>query len=427
MTPPPAPAPAPMMADAPKFPTMAGPFLKINDIFSFRPGILLQLWAVGAQDSLKKANGDSGEFAKQIYMRRARAFLAGQVGKDVTWTVLWESSNIGQAAVNTDGATVTKGYTTPGLGAGVTFGIQDAYLDYRLNPNISIQAGLFLPPFTRNILQSTATYWAIDIGAVSATNIGVLQTNTLRDTGVELKVNALENRFEARAMVSQGVKLFDAAGRAPGKNDPRFTGFLQYNFFDGDTGYVFNGQYFGKKKIAGIALGGDYQDLVGANPYFATSATLFAAIPIHGADPKGGDEFGGQFEYLHFHGGRGVPPTVNAAGVAFGNPNGGGQPANLGKRNAVLAELGYYNKAAKLSVFGKFEGVFLDVPENPLGNIGQTNLFGGGLKYFMAEQLANLTLQYNLTQFRDGGSGPTSVSALRNSTSLVQLELQLAY
>src|SRR5262249_47782358 len=151
-------------------------------------------------------------------------------------------------------------------------------------------------------------------------------------------------------MVSEGVRLPDPTlsaatppapvARNAGKNNPRLTAFAQYNLLDPDTGYVFNGQYFGRKKIAAIAAGVDWQPINDNNPYFATSLTAAAAIPIHGADPKNGDdEVGGQVEYLHFHGG----------GVAVGS-----QVSALSKQDDLLVELGYYNKAAKFSVFGKF-------------------------------------------------------------------------
>jgi hypothetical protein len=158
--------------------------------------------------------------------------------------------------------------------------------------------------------------------------------------------------------------------------------------------------YFGRKKIAGVAAGVDYQSIKGANPYFATSATAFAAIPVNGANPKdGGDEFGGQIEYLHFHGGGAAPPSA------------------LGKRDDILVEAGYYNKAAKFSVFGKFEGVFINGP----GDVADTRVFGGGVKYFIAEAIANITLQYSQTQF------PNALPMTRNTANLIQLQLQLAY
>jgi hypothetical protein len=408
----PAPAPAP---ESPKttFPTMAGPMLRLSD----------QFWGTMQQDQIPRRSGDSGQFAKNFYLRRARFYLLGTIAKNITWFLLWESSNLGLAGGLNADMTVNKNYTQL-PGAVTAYGFNDAWMDFKVNNALSIQAGLFLIPFTRNILQSTATYWALDIGAVSAQYINVTQTNILRDMGVQAKINAAGGKFELRAMVSQGVKLPEplGGGRLNGKNDPRITGFLQYNIFEPDAGYVFNGMYFGRKKIAGVAVGADYQSIDGDNPYFATSATLFAAIPTKGADPKnGGDEVGGLIAYYHYHGG----------GAAQGS-----QVSALGKRDALLAEAGYYNKKSKFSVFGKFEGLWnsatpgLNIPT--LGDQSElldTRVYGIGAKYFIAEAICNLTLLYSFTQFpnQDQTMPPNvPVAALaRHDAHALQLQLQL--
>jgi len=417
---PPAPGPPPVAAQPPvttpappatSFPTMAGPALKLSDLFTFRPGMLLQLWGSFVQDVNKQTNGDAGDFARNIYVRRARFFMGGNIGSSLSYFMLWESANNGSPTADAMG-NINKNNTS--------FAFNDAFVDFKLNPIVSIQAGLMLIPFTRNILQSTATYWTLDIAGVSASYIAATETNVLRDYGAQLKLNANDNHFEFRGMVSEGVRLADltpssgtppaAVARNPGKNNPRLTGFAQYNFLDGDSGYVFNGQYFGRKKIAGIAAGVDWQPISSDNPYFATSLTGFAAIPIHGGDPKNGDdEIGGQVEYLHFHGG-GVVPGSPASGLA--------------KQNAVLVEAGYYNKAAHLEVFGKFEGRFLDAPDGSALKAGDSRVYGAGLKYFLAEALANLTLMYSLTQAPDL---PAPVAALRNDSNAIQLQLQVTY
>jgi hypothetical protein len=415
---PPTPGPPPVAAQPPTvappappataYPTMAGPALKLSDLFTFRPGVFLQLWANFTQDASKQPGGDSGGFTKNFYARRSRFFIGGTIGAKLSYFMLWETGNLGAPLANAD-FTTNKQFTT--------FTFNDAYVDFKLSPNLSIQAGLMLIPFTRNILQSTSTYWALDVGTVSATYIAATQTSTLRDTGVQIKVNAVDNHLEIRGMASEGIRLGDntplpapgSPARGAGKNDPRLTAFAQYNLLDPDTGYVFNGQYFGRKKIAAIAAGVDYQSIT-SNPYFATSVTAAAAIPLHGGDAKNGDdEVGGQVEYLHFHGG----------GVAPGNPASG-----LFKQNAVLVEAGYYNKGAHLSVFGKFEGRFFDTPDGSPLKAGNSRVYGVGLKYFLAEQIANLTLMYSLTQAPDLTDAQAMV---RNDVNAIQLQLQVGY
>ncbi len=413
---PPAPGPPPVAVQPPTtepapaptaLPTMAGPALRLSDLFTFRPGMLLQLWGSFAQDVFKQTDGSAGDFSRNIYLRRARFFMGGNIGSSLSYFMLWESANNGSPTVDATGA-LSKNTTS--------FAFNDAYLDFKINPMVSIQAGLMLIPFTRNILQSTATYWTLDIAGVSASYLAATQTTTLRDYGAQIKLNANDNHFEFRGMVSEGVRLADTTAssantplpptaRNAGKNNPRLTAFAQYNFLDGDSGYVFNGQYFGRKKIAGVAAGVDYQPVNSDNPYFATSLTGFAAIPIHGGDAKNGDdEIGGQVEYLHFHGGRAGTP-----------------PAALAKQDGLLVELGYYNKSAHLELFGKFEGRFFsDDATKP----GDQRIYGAGLKYFLAEQLCNLTLMYSLTQFPDLTAANMAV---RNDSNAVQLQLQVTY
>jgi hypothetical protein len=53
--------------------------------------------------------------------------------------------------------------------------------------------------------------------------------------------------------------------------------------------------------------------------------------------------------------------------------------------------------------------------------VGNTTLYGGGLKYFLAEAIANITLQYSQTQY------PNALPMTKNTTNLIQLQLQLAY
>jgi hypothetical protein len=414
MPPPVAPPPAEAPAASTTFPTMAGPALRLSDLFTFRPGVLFQLWGSAVQDLFKQTNGDGGDFARNIYIRRARLFAGGTIGKSLNYFILAESANNGSPTADAMG-NISKNNTT--------FALNDAYLDFKVNDMLSIQAGLMLIPFTRNILQSTSTYWTLDVGGVSATYIAATETTVLRDYGAQVKLNAADNHFELRGMASEGVRIADltpssatppaAVARNPGKNNPRLTAFAQYNFLDPDSGYVFNGQYFGRKKILAIAAGADYQAISSDNPYFATSLTGFAAIPIHGGDAKNGDdEVGGQVEYLHFHGG-GVVPSSPTSG--------------LGKQDALLIEAGYYNKNAHLSVFGKFEGRFYKddgTASQTALQPGNSRVYAAGLKYFLAEQIANLTLMYSLTQFPD--LTPANM-AIRNDSNAIQLQLQVGY
>lgn len=410
--PPAAPPPLPPAAAAaaaepeppkPTFPSMAGNYLRLSEVFSIRPGLLLQVWAQALQDGLPKSADDDGNFSKNIYFRRARLFFAGGITSKLSYFLLWESGNLGLATYNPD-RTVNKNFTA--------YSFNDVFLDAKLPANLSVQAGLMLIPFNRNILQSTATYWTLDIASTSATFLAGTATGQLRDTGIQVKANALDNRFEARVMASQGIRAADVPNRAPGKNPPRVTAYAQYQFFEAEPGYVFGAQYFGRKKVAGLSAGFDYQKLPDADdPYWAASAAAFASIPLGGADPKnGGDEVGGLVQFLHFDNGTTIPSAA------------------LAKQDNLLVEASYYNKKAKTAVFGKYESRwFADDPLSPanpaLGTfeLNDSRLYGIGLKYFLAEAYANVTLAWNHTRF------PNQPELARNPINQLAMQLQLFY
>src|SRR5262249_35726124 len=115
---PPAPGPPPVAAQPPAaaapataYPTMAGPALKLSDLFTWRPGVFLQIWGSFVQDVNKQTNGDAGDFARNIYLRRARFFMGGTIGSDLSYFLLWESANNGSPTVDATGA-VSKNNTT---------------------------------------------------------------------------------------------------------------------------------------------------------------------------------------------------------------------------------------------------------------------------------------------------------------------------
>lgn len=416
---PPTPAPLPALPAAtpaaapeppkPTFPSMAGNYLRLSEIFSIRPGFLLQVWAQALQDGLPKSADDDGNFSKNIYFRRARLFFAGGITSKLSYFLLWESGNLGLGTANPDG-TVNKNFTA--------YSFNDVFLDIKLPANLSVQAGLMLVPFNRNTLQSTATYWTLDIASTSATFLAATATGALRDTGLQLKANSPDGRFEARAMVSQGIREIDEPGRQPGKNLPRVTGYAQYQLFEPEPGYVFGAEYFGRKKVAGFSAGLDYQKLPAADEaYWALSAAAFASIPLNGADPKnGGDEVGGLIQYLHFDNGTTIPSTA------------------LAKQDNLLVEASYYNKKAKTALFGKYEArFFADDPISPAPgapgfDINDSRLYGVGFKYFLAEAYANITLAYNHTRFPNLSrtAEPPFIPA-RNPVNQIALQLQLFY
>ena len=379
------------------FPAM-GPSneLVLGENFFIRPGVMLQSWTELLQDRAVQTDGDDGGYQMNTFLRRARIFFAGGIFKKMTFLLLFEAANLGKTLTAPDG-TATKNYNS------LIF--QDALLSFNLHPAFQLQAGLMLVPFCRNILMSTATYTTLDILTTSATYLAATGTSNLRDTGVALKGQVLADRLEYRLGFFQGIRQNSPQeGAQGGKNPFRFAGYVQYDFLDPETGYVFNGMYFGKKKVAGVSGGFDYQKADGndVDAYWAASAAAFASIPLNGANKAGGDEVDALVQFLHFD-----PGTTLAL-----------PPAGIAKQNDIAGELGYYNKGIGGSVFGKFE---LRTHDDVMFEGGDLRIFGGGLKYFVAESAANFTLAFNRIE------SPNAPEEAVNPVNQVVLQIQLAY
>ncbi len=321
-------APAPAEAQA---------VIKVNDNVSFKFGFQLQAWADWTQSPT------TGGYAQNLFARRARLLVGGQVAKDVTFFFQTDSPNLGKVV---NGAKVTS----------TGFIVQDAFLSWKLDDAFIIEAGHFLVPLSRNILQSTLSFYTLDISPTSTVMAGPTQTNGLRDNGFQAKGTLVDGgRLEYRAAVFQGVR--DPASRNPF----RTSGYLQYNFFEREKGYVFAGTNLGKKKVLNLSTGLDMQ-----KDYKAYSGDVFASIPV-----AKGDEVGGQVQWIHYDGGTFLP--------------------SLPKQDDVLVEAAYYLSSAKVQPFLKYESQKF---ANAVDEAKDQDRFGGGLNWYVSGQNFKITAQY---------------------------------
>ncbi|MBK8598335.1 MAG: hypothetical protein IPP07_13845 [Holophagales bacterium] len=321
-------APAPAEAQA---------VIKVNDNVNFKFGFQFQGWADWTQAAA------TGGYAQNLFVRRARLLVGGQVAKDVSFFFQTDSGNLGK---------VTNGVKATNTG----FIIQDAWVSWKIDDAFILDAGLFLVPLSRNILQSTLSFYTLDISATSTVMAGPTQTVGLRDTGIQAKGYLVDGgRLEYRAAVMQGVR--DAASR----NSFRTAGYLQYNFFEKEKGYVFAGTNLGKKKVFNVNGGFDLQ-----KDYKAYSGDVFASIPV-----AKGDEVGGQVQWIHYDGG-----TFLSA---------------LPKQDDLLVEAAYYLSAAKVQPFLKYESQKF---ANDIDKAKDQDRFGGGLNWYVSGQNFKVTAQY---------------------------------
>ena len=203
--------------------------IKVNDTTNVKFGVLLQTQLDEQQDAISRS------YAQNVFIRRARILLGGQITKDLTFFVETDSPNIGKS--------VTKGTKNQN----VSIFLQDAYVEYKLNNNLAVDAGLMLISPSRNGLQSAASLLPLDYGAHTFAHSTATQSPAGRDTGVQLKGYGFGKKLEYRAGIFQGMR--DAPNR-----ELRTTVRVMYNFFEPESGFFYTGTYLGKKKV--LAFGG---------------------------------------------------------------------------------------------------------------------------------------------------------------------------
>jgi hypothetical protein len=406
-----APTPAP---EAESYPRMG----KNHEIYVgtttwFRFGLQAQLWADWLQSSTP-VNGNDGGYSQNFFLRRARFMVGAQLLPTVSAYLLLDAPRIGQATaissvtLGSDGApvnttTIGKRFTAQDGGGE---GIADFWGEIKIIGDAFIlDAGLMYVPFSRGILTSSTTMLTLDGGNTSAL---IPNTSSQRDLGLQLKGYLLEDHLEYRVGLFSGARQAANAttGNPIAHNFFRVAGYLQYDLFDTEKGYTYGGHYFGKKKILGIGVGADAQknDAPQTDAYLALSAAVFGSWPLAGEGRKdGGDEIAFLAQYYHYDGG-GTTGAVPA----------------LAKQDDFLGEVAYYNKDLGFGVFGKFELQKF----GEAAKAGNTQWFGGGVRYYVYENVCNFTLAYNRARFPDA---PTSGTGARNATNEITLQTQFYY
>jgi hypothetical protein len=252
--------------------------IKVNDNVNFKLGVLLQTQA-DFQETGNAAGTASNGFQENLFVRRVRLIVGGQVAKDVFFFFETENPSLGKST-----QTVAGGAGGKSLATG--FQTLDAVAEWRILKEFNVQAGVIRAPISREGLKSTPTQFLLDQSAYNFPTSTALQNNSERDTGTMFRGYFLSDRLEYRSAIFSG---FRAVGV---KNSFRFTERLQYNFFDTEV-YSFvsyPGSYLGSKKI--LALGAAY-DTQGSYRY--GSADLYLDIPI----PVGSIESSIEWQYMY--------------------------------------------------------------------------------------------------------------------------------
>jgi hypothetical protein len=311
--------------------------IKVGEDVTIRFGTLIQGWGDWTQDPVSEG------YAQNLYLRRARLLVGGQVAKNISFFIETDNPNLGRAP--------------KALGSG--FILQDALAEVKLSDPLTISAGLMFVPFCRNCIQSAATLLSLDYSSFSFLATPATQSSVGRDVGFQAKGYFNGNRIEYRVGAFQG---FRAAGS---RNPLRGVGRLQINLLEPETpGIFYTGTYLGTKRVLAIGGGFDMQAGPGDN-YKAWTIDAFLDYPV-------GDSVSvtAQVDYFAYDGGQ-TFPTVT-------------------EQTAIFAEAGVYFKPLRLMPFVKFETQNFD----PVG-ANDNARYQAGFTYYISGHNANLKVAYS--------------------------------
>jgi Phosphate-selective porin O and P len=375
--------------------------VKVNDTVNFRLGFQLQTWADFTQDPISQG------YSTNLFIRRVRFILAGQLAKDVTFFFQTDNPRLGNnpKALNTG------------------FLVQDGFGEWRVfgSDVFILDAGKMLIPFTRNSLQSTSSHLSLDGGTWTFLQGAGTQSDAGRDLGFQFKSYLVDDHLEIRAGVFDGFRAPVNTAGAGSRNPPRLAGRIVYNFFDTEKGYVPVGTNLGKKKI--VAIGGGYDTqggftspstatLPSGKGYKAYGGDFMVDWPLGPGDAKTGrDAVTAHVDYIHYDGGCGITPAGTRATNCL-------IPTLLPEQE-LFTDIGYYFKAIELQPFVRFETLQFKDSIDHFRNIRR---YMGGFNYYVAQQNMKITAAFE----RIVPNFQPATAAVKNSNHVV-VQLQFFY
>jgi hypothetical protein len=339
--------------------------INVSDTVNVKFGMQIQSWADFQQDTL--SNG----YIDNLYIRRVRLLMAGQVAPDVTFFFVTDNPNLGK--------------TPKALGTGLI--VQDAMMSWKISNAFRLEGGLLIVPLSHEGLQSTVAYFSLDISPTATVFSAPTQASGLRDTGFQARGYLLDRgQLEYRVMASQGIRSAAVANVDGGsRNSFRTTVFLNYNFLETEDGYVLKGTNLGTRKVLSLSGGWDSQ-----KSYNAYDGNLFWTLPV-----AKGDEFGGNAQWTHYDGQAWIP--------------------TIPQQNDYVVQVAYLLGGAKTQPFAKYEAQKFSAA-SPVSK--DLKRWGAGLNYYVSKQNLKLTAQY-LRVVPDASTIP--------ATNEFTIQLQLFY
>jgi hypothetical protein len=376
--------------------------LKIGDDETYlKIALLLQGWAAFSDEGAP----DGESLDTDFYLRRMRILLFGQLNDKVKFFVETDNPNFGKQ----------------GDFSMNTF-IQDAWVEFNLDPALQIDVGMLLAPFSHHGMQGAVTLHSLDYHA-ALIKYPQGSHKVWRDYGVMLRGLFLSDMLEYRLAILNGVHGGPADPRNP-HDFPRLTGRLTFNLFDSESGpgtggFFWDGIYLKKtdagvvstRKIASLGASIDWQkdlnvhrnvgvtdpaadDFVESrSDYWAVAADVFVDLPLSEDALLG---LTGQVNFYYYdHGDRrsslADPPSRSFYGI-----QGGGEYTGYG----LMSEIGLrYDAYEALLSVDWFEATKAD------GDEGDYLAVYGGLNWWWLGHSTSLKLQAGAAKVADGDFG----------------------
>ena len=320
--------------------------LKAGDSTFIRFGVSLQAWADFQE--MPDATGTVKNGTQQnLFLRRARLMMVGQVVEDLSFYLQLDSSNLGK----------NKAAGAPFAPA---VSVLDAFGLWRLSPSFQLQGGLFYVPFSRATLTGSRSFLTLDANPGAFIASAPTESISMRDTGFGAMGFLFGDRLQYRTGVYQGQ-------RPPGSQASfRYAGRVQYEFFDAETGYLYQGYVYpgtnlGKKKILAVGVGSDNQ-----GDYHAYSADVFADLPV----------------------GKGDAVTANASWFHY---DGETRLPTFPRQNDYVLEAGYYVSSIRTQPFLQY---FRQSFSDEASQANNLRKYQAGLNYYVSGQNLKLTAAY---------------------------------
>ena len=131
--------------------------IKVNDNINFKVGLLIQS-QLDFQETANAANDASGGYQQNLFIRRLRFLMGGQVAKNLFFFFETENSNLGKS-------TQAVGSTTGTKSIGTGFNVLDAVGEWRIAKEFNLQFGELRSPVSREGLKSSPNQFMLDLSA----------------------------------------------------------------------------------------------------------------------------------------------------------------------------------------------------------------------------------------------------------------------